>query len=76
MEVEKNGKLPFLTTELLNHALRIETKVYVIPTNTGLLLHYQSHVDNHYKRSLLTTMLDRAHDYLPPGPTSLKSVIA
>ena len=36
-------------------------KVYVKPTNTGLLLHYQSHVDNRYKRGLLTTMLDRAH---------------
>ena len=50
-----------LGTELLNHAPRIETKVYVKPTNTGVLLHYQSHVDNRYKRSLLTTMLDRAH---------------
>ena len=29
--------------------------------NFVLLLHYQSHVDNRYKRSLLTTMLDRAH---------------
>ena len=45
----------------LNHAPRIETKVYVKPTNTVLLLHYQSHVDNRYKRSLLTTMLDCAH---------------
>ena len=61
MEVEKNGKLPFVGTELLNHTPRIETKVYVKPTNTGLILHYQSHVDNRYKRSLLTTMLDRAH---------------
>ena len=43
MEVEKNGKLSFLGTELLNRAPRIETKVYVKPTNTGLLLHYQSH---------------------------------
>ena len=61
MEVERNGKLPFLGTELLNHVPQIETKVYVKPTNTGLLLHYQSHVDNRYKRSLLTAMLDRAH---------------
>ena len=61
MEVEKNGKLPFLGTELLNHAPLIETKVYVKPTNTGLLLHYQSHVDNRYKQSILTTMLDRTH---------------
>ena len=61
IDVEKNGKLPFLGTELLNHEPQIKTKVYLKPTNTGLLLHYQSHVDNHYKRSLLTTMLDRAH---------------
>ena len=61
MEVERSGKLPFLGTELLNHVPQIKTKVYVKPTNTGLLLHYQSHVDNRYKRSLLTAMLDRAH---------------
>ena len=54
-------ELPFLCTELINHAPRIETKVYVKVTITGLLLHYQSHVDNCYKSSLLTTMLDRAH---------------
>ena len=30
-------------------------------TNKGLLLHYQSHVDNKYKNSLLKTMLIRAH---------------
>ena len=51
----------FHRVELLNLAPRIKTKVYVKPTNTGLLLHYQSHVDNRYKRSLITTMLDRAH---------------
>ena len=28
---------------------------------SGLLLHYQSHVDNRYKNGLLRTMLDRAH---------------
>ena len=61
MEIEKDGMLPFLGTQLLNRAPQIETKVYVKPTNTGLLVHYQSHVDNRYKRSLLTTMLDRAY---------------
>jgi len=30
------------------------------PTDTGVLLHYQSHVDGRYKRSLLNTMLNRA----------------
>ena len=46
---------------LINCAPRIETKVYIKPTNSGLLLHYQSHVDNRYKRGLIVTMLNRAY---------------
>ena len=61
METECNGMLPFLGIQLLNRSPQIETKVYVKPTNSGLLLHYQSHVDNSYKKGLLRTMLDRAH---------------
>ena len=61
METENNDVLPFLGMQLLNRALQIETKVYVKPTNTGLLLHYHSHVDMGYKRGLLKTMLDRAY---------------
>ena len=61
METEINGLLPFLGMQLLNRAPQIETKVYIKPTNTGLLLHYQSHVDTRYKRGLLKTMLDRAY---------------
>ena len=40
---------------------KTETKVYVKPTNSGLLLHCQCHVYNRYKKGLLRTMLDRAH---------------
>ena len=61
MEAERNASLPFIGVELLNLAPSIKTRVFVKPTNTGLLLHYQSHVDNRYKRSLVTTMLDRAY---------------
>ncbi|XP_068731010.1 uncharacterized protein [Montipora capricornis] len=61
MEVENGGMLPFLGIQLLNRAPRFETKVFVKPTNSGLLLHYHSHVDNRYKHGLLTTMLDRAY---------------
>ena len=60
METESNSMLPFLGTQLLNKHTRVE-KVYVKPTNTGLLLHYKSHVDDRYKRGLLKTMLDRAY---------------
>jgi hypothetical protein len=39
---------------------RLETKVYIKPTNNGLMLHYDSHVDMKYKKSLVLTMLNRA----------------
>ena len=55
-----NGKLPFLGVEIVKHMSRLETKVYKKPADTGLLLHYQSHVDVPYKQSLLKTMLNRA----------------
>ena len=61
MEIEREGSLPFLGTELLNRAPKIESKVYIKRTNTGLLLHFQSHVDIKYKRSLVNTMVDRAY---------------
>ena len=61
MEIEKDGMLPFLGTQLLHLVPQIKTSVYVKPTYTSLLLHYQSHVDNWYKQSLLTFMLDRSH---------------
>ena len=60
MELENNGVLSFLGIQLINKSPNIETKVYVKPTSTGLLLHYQSHVDSRYKSSLITTMQQRA----------------
>ena len=60
MEVEVNGKLPFLGMEAVRNGRHLDTKVYVKPTNKGLLLHYDSHVDERYKRSLMKTMLHRA----------------
>jgi len=73
MEVKRTASLPFIGVELWNLAPRINTKVYVKPTNTGLLLHYQSHVDICSKRSLITTMLHRA--YHPTGRISHKNAI-
>ena len=60
MEIENNRMLPFLGTRLLNKSTHVEPKVYVKPTNSGLMLHYKSHVEDRYKRGLLNTMLDRA----------------
>ena len=60
MEIENDGMLPFLGTQPLDKSTQIQTKIYVKTTNTGLLLHYKSHVDDRFKRGLLKTMLDRA----------------
>ena len=38
----------------------IMTSVHVKPTNTGLLLHYVTLVENYYNKSLIITMLERA----------------
>ena len=61
VEVANNNKLPFIRMELVKIGKQLKTCVYRKTTNKGLLLHYQSHVDARYKRSLLTTMLNRAH---------------
>ena len=61
MEVANNNKLPFIGMELIKMGKQLKTCVYRKTTNKGLLLHYQSHVDARYKRSLLMSMLNRAH---------------
>ena len=48
VELAENGKLPLAWRQ------RYAKK----PTDTGLLLHYQSHVDVRYKQSLLKKMLN------------------
>ncbi|PFX30066.1 hypothetical protein AWC38_SpisGene5143 [Stylophora pistillata] len=60
MELASGNKLPFVGMEVLKKGCKLETSVYRKPTNTGLLLHPQSHVDKRYKKSLLKTMLNRA----------------
>ena len=72
MELASEGKLPFISMEGLKRGCRLETGVYRKPTNTGLLIHHQSHVDERYKKSLLKTMLNRAF-HLSSTPGSFKS---
>ena len=60
MELEENGRLPFLGMDVIRNDCCLDTTVYRKPTEKGLLLHYHSHVDARYKRSLLNTMLNRA----------------
>jgi hypothetical protein len=50
--------------EIFKHDSRLETEVHKKPTDTRLLLHYQSHVVVRHKRSLLKTMLNRVFKLL------------
>ena len=52
---------PLLQRLPLKNGTELETRVYTKPTNTGLLLHFQSHVDKRCKIGLLKTMLHRAY---------------
>ena len=60
METAVNNSLPFVGMVISKTDNHLSTSVYRKKTNKGLLLHYQGHVDNRYKRSLIRTMLDRA----------------
>ena len=60
-ELESNNKLLFLGMEITKNGRQLSTSVYRKPTNTGLLLHFHSHVDRRHKTSLLRTMVDRAY---------------
>ena len=57
-----NDMIQFICMEIVKKGTKLQTQVYRMPTNTGLLLlHFQSHVDKRYKYSLLMTMVHRAH---------------
>ena len=60
METAVNNSLPVVGMVITKTDNHLNTSVYRKKTNKGLLLHYKSHVDNRYKRSLIRTMLDRA----------------
>ena len=61
MELPADNIIPFTGIEIIKNGTELETHVYKKPTNTGLLLHFQSHVDKRYKTGLLKTMLHRVH---------------
>ena len=60
MVLPVSNMISFIGMELIKNGTTIETKIYRKPTDTGLLLHFQSHTDLHYKESLIRTMLHRA----------------
>ena len=62
MELCNNDSIPFIGTLITKNGTKLETQVYRKPTNTGLLLHFQSHTDLRYKKCLIKTMVHRAKE--------------
>ena len=69
MEKAEQNTLPFVGMNITKSGNRLATSVYRKSTNTGLLLHYHSHVDKRYKDCLLTCMIHRAYQ-LSSTPTA------
>ena len=65
MELEHEGSIPFLGSLITRCGNTLKTEVYRKPIDTGLLLHFQSHVDNRYKKGLVNMMIDRAYRLSP-----------
>ena len=61
MELPVDNIIPFIGIEIISKEWnKLETRAYRKLTNTGLLLHFHSHVDKRFKTGLLKTMLHRA----------------
>ena len=56
METAINNRLPFIGVKMVVLDNRLEACVHRKRAHKGLLLHYQSHVDIRYKRSILQTI--------------------
>ena len=57
MELSSHYSIPFIGTLIIKNGNKLETQVYRKPTNTGLLLHFQSHADFRYKKCVIKTMV-------------------
>ena len=49
MKLAVDNKISFLGMDIIKNGNKLDTSVYRKPTNTGLLLHFDSHVDKQYK---------------------------
>ena len=60
MEVESNGRLPYLDATIRRNGNRVTTSVHRKPTDTGRYLSFDSHHPVSAKRSTVSALLSRA----------------
>ena len=64
MEEESNGELAFLDTLLKRNNGEISVLVYRKPTHTDQYLHYSSHHQTSCKKSVVSSLFNRAHSII------------
>ena len=73
VEIETNGKLPFLDTAVHRNGTSLEIDVYRKPTHTGRYLHYESNHPDSAKRAVVRALLDRTEYITRSDPHAKRS---
>ena len=60
-ETECNNSFSFLDVNIIRHNKQFKTSVYKKPTFSGVFTHYESYLDQSYKKSLIFTLLFRCY---------------
>ena len=60
-ENEQNNTFSFLDINITRQNNQLKTSVYRKPTFSGVFTHYESYIDQSYKKSLIFTLLFRCY---------------
>ena len=60
-ETEQNNTFSFLDINITRQNNQLKTSVYRKPTFSGVFTHYESYIDQSYKKSLIFTLLFRCY---------------
>ena len=61
IEMEENGKIPFLDMEISHVGNRLSSTWYVKPTDTGLIMNFQALAPKRYKKSVVQSFVHRIY---------------
>ena len=61
MEIEENGRIPFLDLEIIHENNTLSSSWYTKPTDTGLIMNYHALAPKRYKRSVVQSFVHRIY---------------
>ena len=56
LEIEKNNTFSFLDINIIRQNNQLKTSVYRKPTFSGIFTHYESYIEQSYKKSMIFTL--------------------